>query len=356
MATNRKAKERSSNFELLRIIAMWGVVIAHLVGYSPEVSLMFEGASKQTLYLSILSCAGKIGLHAFVMISGYFLVKSSFKWMRIFKVWKTTWIWSVLLLILAIIFGLRQISGGDVLSALLPVLGGAEYWFVPTYIIIILVSPVINKLLLEKRREFLLKLLIGIVVLFYGLNFLGDICGFRIDLILEHRLLSYMLSFAVGGYLRLYPPKLKMQTRVMLLIGSILLLAIWRAVRIYCMGKTGAELWVAHDQDVMIFVVAMALFIVFMGWNLKYNKLINYMGGATFAVYLITENPFIRPLLWQNIDIYTVFNTKMLYVYPVVMGGMVTVCCIAIELVRAKIGSFIYGILPLQKRKIAKGD
>lgn len=329
------AKTRSSNFEFLRIIAMLGVVIAHMIGYSAEASIMFTEDSKQTLYLAILSCAGKIGLSVFVMISGYFLVKSEFKWQRIFKVWKPTWVWSVGLLIIGLLTGAVAATKDKIIPGIFPVLTG-EYWFVPTYILVVLISPVINNLLTKTPQKKLFKLLLITVVAFYGVNLLTGLCGMRLDLAISQRVLTYLLVYMVGGYIRLYPPKLSQSKRWLLLILSILILSAWRWVMIYIRNLRGVDLWVAEDQDIFIFLVALAIFLVGAGSKMKQHKIINLIGGGTFAVYLITENPVVRPILWSRINIYSVWGTKWLYLYPFVLGIIITVACALLEAARSK--------------------
>ncbi len=330
MAT-KPAKIRSSNFELLRVVAITGVVIAHLIGWAPAVAELFSSPSKQTWFLSTMSCAGKIGLQTLMMISGYFLVKSSFKWQRIFKVWKITWIYSVILMTLGLALGVAGFTRDKIIPGLFPVMTG-EYWYIPTYIIVILISPVINKFLLETPKKKLMKICLTILVAFYGINFILGIFHIRLDFIMEYRVLTYSLMYLVGGLMRLYPPKIEKTKTLVLLALTLVGLGVWRLCMLYLLKFEGANLWVIDDQDVFVFMVALMMFILFMNLKVKNSKLINALGGATFSVYLITENPFVRPLLWKHIDIGTVAGTKMIYLYPFIWSMVVVAGCFVVDI------------------------
>lgn len=76
-------KERNSSFELLRIISMFLIVMHH---YSVHGGFDFMIPFSMKLYfVQCLVMGGKLGVNLFVLISGYFLCKSDFKWKRIIK-------------------------------------------------------------------------------------------------------------------------------------------------------------------------------------------------------------------------------------------------------------------------------
>lgn len=84
---------RSSNIELLRIIAMFMVVLGHyyVKGGFPDDSLM----TTSKLVMQFLGSWSKIAVDIFVIISGYFLVTQKFRWKKIWKFFGCTYFWSL---------------------------------------------------------------------------------------------------------------------------------------------------------------------------------------------------------------------------------------------------------------------
>ena len=71
-------KVRDSNFELLRIVAMIMIIGCHFVTYTQwHFPPGYSGETK--LALQMLRLGGKTGVILFVLITGYFNVKSTFK-------------------------------------------------------------------------------------------------------------------------------------------------------------------------------------------------------------------------------------------------------------------------------------
>ena len=70
-------KERNSSFELLRLISMLLIVMHH---YSLHGGFDYMSTLSLRLYfIQCLNMGGKLGVNLFILISGYFLCKSNFK-------------------------------------------------------------------------------------------------------------------------------------------------------------------------------------------------------------------------------------------------------------------------------------
>ena len=88
--------ERKSNFELLRIIAMFMIIFHHISVHSNFNNL----TTTNLLYLKFIQIGGKIGVNIFVLISGYFLINTErIKINKIFKLWGQMLFYSLLIYI-----------------------------------------------------------------------------------------------------------------------------------------------------------------------------------------------------------------------------------------------------------------
>ncbi len=80
-------KQRDSNFELMRIVAMLLIVLHHLC----QQGLWFSAENSHSLNSNVASSfsvwTGLLGNWLFILISGYFGAVTNFSWKKVFKLW-----------------------------------------------------------------------------------------------------------------------------------------------------------------------------------------------------------------------------------------------------------------------------
>ncbi|WP_408610786.1 acyltransferase family protein [Levilactobacillus tujiorum] len=90
----------------MRIISMFLIVLGHFAfhtTWSFKTSKWAIESSVNTLWIG-----GKLGVDLFVLISGYFLVKSRFKKRSLIRIWVEAYAYTVVLYLLTILFGINQ--------------------------------------------------------------------------------------------------------------------------------------------------------------------------------------------------------------------------------------------------------
>lgn len=145
--------KRTSGLDLLKIYATLMVLILHISGF--VMSQFSEDAfniSTLTIYF-IMEAFAYPAIHLFVMIGSWFMLERVSPIKQITKVWTQTWVVTIsgLIVFVAVSKQPPSILGG--VSCVLPFLGRA-YWFVTEYIILVMLSPFINKgIKMLKARE-----------------------------------------------------------------------------------------------------------------------------------------------------------------------------------------------------------
>ena len=89
---------------------------------------------------------GNFGVNLFVLISGYFLINSKFKFKKLLKLTTEVFFYSVTLYIVCIFLKITTFSIEEFKKVIFPI-SYNMYWFATTYIGLYLLSPFINKLL-----------------------------------------------------------------------------------------------------------------------------------------------------------------------------------------------------------------
>ena len=97
---------RLANFELLRILAMLGVLLSHVFNYglhiypadAPDFTVdtsTFWGLVLWTL-LQLIKLVSLVSVNCYVLITGYFMAsRVEWRWKGIWRVWSTTWFYGM---------------------------------------------------------------------------------------------------------------------------------------------------------------------------------------------------------------------------------------------------------------------
>ena len=121
-------KERQSNLELLRIIAMFMVVIYHFAErMSGGVTFEPSQITFNSIAVRILASFGNTGNNLFVLVCGYFLVRSSFKLRHALRLWAEVFFYSALIGVIFLACG-RGLTGRTLYLSFAPFLS-LQYWF-----------------------------------------------------------------------------------------------------------------------------------------------------------------------------------------------------------------------------------
>ncbi len=163
---SRKVEVRRSNIELLRIVAMLMIVIHHIIvhGIYPCVN---DGTP---LFLRILDSFVIYGVNIFVLISGYFGIRLT--WKSFFNLMLVIGFYKIFnLCIDTFMLGYEHSVFEWVAKPLSgPVSGGG--WFVDVYVLLMLISPLLNKMLHALSKKEHLSGLLILLLLDTGYGFL----------------------------------------------------------------------------------------------------------------------------------------------------------------------------------------
>ena len=174
---------RLAQFELLRILAMCGVVTNHVFNYGLHIYDNFSidvSTPYGVVLWSILELMKLIALpsvNCYVLISGYFLIdKNQYRWKGIWRIWSETWFYAVSIYLLAVALCVTPFRWQDLLEHATPVISNT-YWFVTSYLILILIAPLLSRLMHHvTKTQYQIVLFVGGIICFQFLlgHFLMD--------------------------------------------------------------------------------------------------------------------------------------------------------------------------------------
>lgn len=295
------SKERQSNFELLRIIAMIMIIMYHYVIHGLQGTNADWGESNK-LVLEIVSMFGKIGVNFFVLISGYFGIKSTGRASKLIKLDAQTVFFSVILFLATFIAtDIVNFSVGNLLTSLFPVIFN-QYWFITAYFVLYLFMPYINKMLLALTKIELKRLIYTILIIWCVVPTLTLQPATAFNWTQQIWMIA---MYIVGAAIRLYP--LDKSSRFwyisgalsyILLVGSVIVFQmIGKRVPVFADNAT----YFRWSNTLLAVFVTISTFMIFKNIKFPSNKVINYLAKGSIAVYLFHENQFFSKILWEDV-------------------------------------------------------
>ena len=308
-------KVRQSNMELLRIIAMFLIVLYHVCLY---VLSKYEG--QYPLIKSVYTLS-HIGVILFVLISGYFGIKSSISGLA--KIYFSMVFYNVILYVCWIKIGHNTVDKIDVVKLFLPFTHSAPWlWFMKTYVMLYILSPLLNKARDFKSAKLLscvgggnilILTCLGVVLFWFGwLNHNNDLYDGRN--IIEFAFL-YLLGACYHDRVVITDENRLRYRRIFL--WSYIVLCVVVGVVLYFVEGSLLDLTrnISHPYSSPIMIaMASLLFLLFTTFQFK-SRFVNWAAGAVLAVYLVHENKYFDFIpMYQFIEYHFIHDSALLFI------------------------------------------
>lgn len=327
---------RDSNLELYRIVVMLLIVAHHYVVNSGLMSadspLMMNPSVANSVYLLLFGAWGKTGINCFLMITGYFMCTGKITVRKFLKLLLQIYLYRFLFYIVFFATGYETISLQRLFKLVMPI-GGLSDGFTSCFLVFYLTIPFWN-ILIRNMTKYQHLMLLALLLTCYTL--FGSLPNFRIS---YNYVTWFGVIYLIASYIRLYPFS-AFEHRALwgcLTIGNILL----ASGTILGMNYLRGSNWFYFVSDCNKFfavTIAICSFLWFKNMPIKYSKIINAFGAATFGVLLIHANSdAMRTWLWRDfIDCVGHYSLPLgqlvLYSLFVVLG--VFVVCNLIDQIR----------------------
>lgn len=275
---------RESGIELARILSMLLVVLSHAGVYSvgmPKIA-DFEANPVSSSLLCVYEAFTYVCVNIFVLISGWFGIL--FKMKRLLSlVFQVLFIcFSTWLILFLMGIAHRPDHWGVVQMVTLN-----SYWFVPAYLILYLLSPLLNSFVESSGRGEVKKFLI----LFFIMQTVWGMFLKREWFNYGYSPLSFIGLYVLAQYIHRYKPKAFCKSRcfdVALYILLSLSTALLSILQIVCHHGDG---WLPFMYlSPLVIFASVFFFLVFIKTKIR-SRVINWVASSVFAVYLVNCEP-----------------------------------------------------------------
>lgn len=281
-------KRRDSNIELLRIVSMFLVLVAHacytsLGAPSQEEVITNYGSS---FLRGACESFSEICVNVFVLISGWYGIRV--KAIRFVGLIFQVLFISIILYVLLLSIGFTETMNTSKWIELLLFKCGT-YWFIRSYIILYIFAPILNTFTDYCTKYQLKRFLVAFYVLQTVYGFYNSGGWFSSG----YSPLSFMGLYLLARYIRLYPNKyIKFHPRTdfALYIMFSLFTVFCSLSLTYLFGKGGTILF--QYSSPLVIISSLYFFLFFTKFSFS-SRFINCVSSSCFAVYIFHCSPFL---------------------------------------------------------------
>ena len=296
-------KKREKNFELLSIISIIMIVILLFNGHGQIMSNVKIGSIEYFItYFLEYGCI--IAVNIYVMITGYYMIKSKIKINKLIKLELEIIFYSVIIYLTLILLNRGNFNISTMIKSCFPILT-KQYWFMSAYMGLYILIPFINKLVRNiNKKEYMILLIIlttllSVIKTAYNKNDVFEANG-------GYGLFWFIYLYLLAGYIRLHFNK-KIKNSI-LFVTYISMIVLQMLIR-YIYTKTNIIIISSYVKislqynSFFILVETVSVFLLFKDMRIKSNianKVIEKIAPLTLGVYLIHEQPIFRNVLWNE--------------------------------------------------------
>lgn len=308
--------------ELLRLASMFLVLVIHAnTAFDPwpiDHLTVVDNPLTSSIRL-IIESLSVVCVNAFILLSGWFGIKFSFK--RLFAFIFQVYFFS---LVLAVVLpnGREQLGG----KLLFDIFTLEQYWFVRAYIILFILSPALNLFAEKAPKDVFRNVLIAfftmetIFAYISNSNWFDD--GFSP--------IPFIGLYLLARFIRIHKPgfsTLKRWTDLCIYIGVSLLITV---LSLFLLGRfsTGGRMF--NYTNPLVIVSSVYFVLIFSKMQIKESPVLNWIALSSVGAYLLHMNPlFLQPYYIKTLQSFQGLSPALLtglstiaYMLAVFMAGV----------------------------------
>ena len=330
-------KNRDTNLELFRIITMLLIIAHHYVvnsGLTSYGSPLLENLmSKRALCVIIFGAWGKMGINCFLLITGYFMCKSSITVKKYMKLILEVLFYRIAIAGIFWITGYTEFSFSELLQTMIPVTDISD-GFTSTYLIFFLCIPFLNILIhnMSQKQHIYCVLLVSFIYVFFG--------TFKMIFHVTMNYVSwYMVVYLIAAYVRIYPHEIFEKVKLWggIAIGLIVFCCIFTIYDV--LNNSRLYYHVTDSNTFLALATAFSMFMFFKNVRIPYVSWINKLAASCFGVLQIhAQSDAMRKWLWQDVcNNVGMFYSKWLPVHAIGSVFVIFIVCSAIDMLRVSL-------------------
>lgn len=300
---------RDSNMELLRIVSMLLVLVLH-AGFK---SLNAPTLEDVQLYpfsafrRFFTEAASIVCLNVFVLISGWYAIRPKVKRFCAF-IFQVLFIGLVIYLVL-LALGKTEVWNRTQWTEF--IFMGRGVWFVSAYIVLYVLSPILNYFAEHAPRVQFKRFLLAFFAVQLVFAFIMDESYFNNG----YSPLSFIGLYMLARYARMYPNSLTTQNKYLDLCVYLALTLLTTCLAIIKVKYSIAEGLYLYAMSSPLIILSSFYFFLFFTKISFHSRLVNWIASSAFAVYLFHTDPLIlEPYYTKQIFGFVISDSSIMFI------------------------------------------
>lgn len=329
-------KRRNSSIELMRLVAIFSIVIGHYCIYGGKLATPCSRIASDVIAAG--ESWGYWGVDLFILITGYFLSSNNdTKKLVLYLVrfYVQVWTTSVICLLLYFLYYRPELDVGLVIESIFPI-GYGIWWFATYYFTLVLFSPFLNVMLshLSKKQH---TVLIFLMLSLWSFSIVLPKSKFGYSYIE-----SFVMLYVIGAYIRKYYEEGCKHKYLCILVAVLLLLMPASIFSLQYVVSWVPSLpknyyYFVSERSPLTISAAVATFLFVLSKKTFHSTLVNRIATTTFGIYLFTDNPLTRYVIWKDlVKTEAQFESDATILLMFISTCLVIAVAIAVEMMRQK--------------------
>lgn len=281
--------ERQSNFEILRLILMYGILVHHCIVLALGLS-SYGGVNNVTKVINsndepifiIINSFLVVAVDTVVLISGYFGIRLTLK--KVLALAFSVMFYTLLFNTLPMLLQREYVSA--IGFAAFPITH-TYYWFIREYVFLMILSPLLN-ISMEKLSKRYNWILLGFLI------FLNCYLGFARHMVVKadgFSFVNFLLIYMIGRFLRVYPVNIK-RRNCLLIYAATAVISGFLFCTFHNYGFDDRAWSMTFYSNPLVIIGAIFLFLYFERICVQ-NKFINKLSQSALSVFLFSSSSFV---------------------------------------------------------------
>ena len=310
--------QRESNIELLRIVVMLFIILHHLIVHAiyPDVLEGHNGCTSAFMVYSVLEGFLYVAVNVFILISGYFGIR-----LRARKIWSLYLqcaFYGLLTYLFGVIVGTVEFVPHTLITKSVLIFSHlSSWWFVVCYLILMILSPLLNFGMSMMRKKEYMFVLICMTFLQIYLGWFWQKSVYDVD---GYNILNFIYLYLIGGYIARFVSNDKPTAQRNIIITTYIICAIAFAGCniIHAIWKIPfGNVW-GYNNPIVI-IGAISLFLFARTFEVQ-SKVINLLASGVLAAYLMTDIPYVGDFIYRE------YSELASMIPSMVLTIVVTIC------------------------------